>query len=139
MCHPGPTVGFRLDDGRGTLAYLPDHEPALGVKHFPDYPDWTSGHDLASAVDLLIHDAEYDDDEYRSKVGWGHSSVGQTYAFARSTEVRHLVPFHHDPSHDDDTLDALFDGSEHGDLPFGVTAAREGSTFEVGSQSLAER
>jgi len=37
--HPGPTVGFRLGDGTATLCYLPDHEPALGVRRFPQRRD----------------------------------------------------------------------------------------------------
>ena len=75
VCHPGPTVGYRLDDGSGTLTYLPDHEPALGARHFPDPPAWTSGFDLAAGVDVLIHDAQYSDAEYAERPGWGHSAV----------------------------------------------------------------
>jgi phosphoribosyl 1,2-cyclic phosphodiesterase len=133
VCHPGPTVGYRLDDGAGTVAYLPDHEPALGVRRFPDRPEWTSGHALASGVDLLIHDAQYDDDEYPPRAGWGHSSISQTMAFARSVEARHLVPFHHDPAHDDEVLDRLFRQSITANAPpFPVTPAREGASFVVG-------
>ena len=35
VCHPGPTVGYRLDDETSTLVYLSDHEPALGARRFP--------------------------------------------------------------------------------------------------------
>ena len=35
VCHPGPTVGYRLDDGHSTMTYLPDHEPALGAAASP--------------------------------------------------------------------------------------------------------
>ena len=38
VCHPGPTVGYRIDDGRSVLAYLPDHEPALGARPYPGAP-----------------------------------------------------------------------------------------------------
>ena len=75
VCHPGPTVGYRLDDGRGTIAYLPDHEPALGAPDFPGLREWTSGYDLAAGVDVLIHDAQYEADEYEAHVGWGHSAL----------------------------------------------------------------
>lgn len=107
IIHPGPTVGYRITDGSGSLAYLPDHEPALGAPRYPMPPDWTSGHDLAAGVDVLLHDTQYTADEYATRVGWGHSSIDQTWEFARQAEVGQLVTFHHDPSHDDEQLDGL--------------------------------
>lgn len=139
VCHPGPTVGYRLDDGRGTLTYLPDHEPALGTHTFPDAPGWTSGYDLASGVDVLLHDAQYDDDEYAEHVGWGHSAIGHTLRFAALAGVGHLVPFHHDPSHDDRVLDSIYARDEMSGQPFGVTPAREGATFDVARAAIPHR
>ena len=107
IIHPGPTVGYRVSNGAASLAYLPDHEPALGAPTFPMPPDWTSGHDLAAGVDVLLHDAQYTADEYATRVGWGHSSIEQTWAFAIQANVGKLVTFHHDPSHDDEQLDRL--------------------------------
>jgi hypothetical protein len=133
VCHPGPTVGFRLDDGSATLAYLPDHEPALGSRAFPEPPRWTSGHQLAAGADVLIHDAQYTDVEYPSHIGWGHSAIGHTLAFARAAGVAHLVPFHHDPGHDDDALDAIYgDGVGAADGSLSVTPAREGDVITAG-------
>lgn len=105
VCHPGPTVGYRVtsDDG-STVAYLSDHEPALGSRDFPTPPRWTSGSDLAAGVDLLIHDAQYTDEEYGERVGWGHSSLAHAVAFADLVAARRLAAFHHDPTHDDDFL-----------------------------------
>ena len=128
--HPGPTVGYRLDDGGATLAYIPDHEPALGTDSFPEQPAWTSGYQLAEGVDLLIHDAQYDDPEYGDHLGWGHSAIGQTLAFARSAGVEHLVGFHHDPTHDDERLDAIYERDVIARQPFVVFPAREGMTIE---------
>ena len=107
VVHPGPTIGYRIGDRTRTLAYLPDHEPALGWRGPSRTGRWTSGHDLAAGVDLLIHDAQYTADEYRSRVGWGHSSVDDVLAFAELAGVGRLVTFHHDPGHSDDALDEL--------------------------------
>ena len=72
VCHPGPTVGYRIEATGGSMVYLPDHEPALGLANgrWPG-PEWISGYDLAFNADLLIHDAQYTDEEYASCVGWG--------------------------------------------------------------------
>jgi ribonuclease BN (tRNA processing enzyme) len=131
VCHPGPTVGYRIDDGAGMLAYLSDHEPSLPSRAFPDAPEWTSGYDLATGADMLVHDAQYDEDEYADRVGWGHSTLAQTIAFATMCEVGHLVLFHHDPSHDDEWLDRSLAALVPADLPFAISIATEGLELPV--------
>lgn len=131
VCHPGSTVGYRISEGTRSLAYLPDHEPALGLREFPGEPEWTSGFDLAAGADLLIHDAQYTTEEYQKRVGWGHSSIRDAIAFATVAGARRFVPFHHDPTHDDAMLDCIDSVVRTGDLPFGFVAGTEGATFEV--------
>lgn len=133
VCHPGPTVGYRIQEDSTSIAYLSDHEPALGARQFPGEPDWTSGFDLASGVDLLIHDAQYSDAEYAKRVGWGHSSVRHTVAFAAAAGVERLVTFHHDPAHDDQTLDRLVEEVRGtADLPFELVPGTDDTTFQLG-------
>lgn len=112
ISHPGATLGYRLSENGSVLAYMPDHEPALGNVGYKAGPEWTSGYHLAHGADVLIHDAQYDDAEYEARVGWGHSSITQLAEFAEMAEVRRVVTFHHDPSHDDDMLDTLHDRLE---------------------------
>ena len=131
MIHPGPTVGYRISGPDGVLAYIPDHEPALGAPSFPLSPEWTSGHELAAGADLLIHDAQYTEEEYASRVGWGHSSIEQTWAFATQAQAKRLVTFHHDPSHDDDELDAIISDLDTRDGPE-VIGGREGLELSIG-------
>ena len=130
VCHPGATVGYRLSDGQSSLAYLPDHEPVLANPRFSAEPRWASGSALADGVDLLVHDAQYTDDEYDLHVGWGHSSLGQALELARALGAGRLVPFHHDPTHDDAMLDSLFEVLAAGDGP-AVVPAREGLSLIV--------
>lgn len=132
VTHPGPTLGYRIACPDGALAYLPDHEPALGVTDFPDLPEWTSGYSLARDADVLIHDAQYTDDEYKQRVGWGHSTFEQALAFADLAGVRQLVTFHHDPAHSDDMLDQIADGLQRrSDVSFGVTPGRAGLEIDL--------
>lgn len=131
VIHPGPTVGYRIREDGAALAYIPDHEPALGNPSFPGSAAWTSGHDLAKGADLLIHDVQYFPDERKDRVGWGHSSTVEAAAFAQQAGVRRLAAFHHDPAHDDSTLDRLV--AEVADAASGVevVGACEGDTLSV--------
>ena len=107
VVHLGPTVGYRVEcDGR-SLAYLPDHEPALGVELLPEHADWISGFGLAEGADVLLHDSQYTEDEYPSRIGWGHSCVRDAVEFAEAVGARRLVLFHHDPLHTDGDLEAI--------------------------------
>ena len=102
VIHPGPTVGYRIEDASGSVAYLPDHEPALGSPRSRWPPDWTSGHELAAGADVLLHDAQYTSDEYSDPGRLGPQLYRHAWAFAVQSEVGRIFTFHHDPSHDDD-------------------------------------
>ena len=137
VIHPGPTVGYRISADGASVAYLPDHEPALGARRFPEEPRWTSGFDLASGVDLLIHDGQYSDDE-RVWIGWGHSSVSEAVAFAELARVRRLILFHHDPSHSDAVLDELTEAARARGTSIEVVAGREARQYDLGTASTPE-
>ncbi len=130
VSHPGPTLGFRIEKGGASIAYLSDHEPALGVD-FPGPRKWTSGYDLAVGSDLLVHDAQYTEAEYPSRVGWGHSSFEQCLTFARHVEARSLVTFHHDPGHSDELLDLLHEEAAQRGLPYTIIPGTAGKTIDV--------
>jgi ribonuclease BN (tRNA processing enzyme) len=136
ICHPGQTVGYRIAADGATVAYLTDHEPALGVEDFPREPRWTSGFDLAAGADLLVHDAQFGDDEYPARVGWGHSSVSQMAVFADLVGAHRVMPFHYDPSHDDARRDRLHELAAARLAPTcELIAAREGYTIELSTAS----
>ncbi|MBI5948015.1 MAG: MBL fold metallo-hydrolase [Chloroflexi bacterium] len=132
ISHPGPTLGFRVSEGGRSLTYMPDHEPALGMKDFPGPARWMSGFDLAAGTDLLIHDTQYIDAEYAVRAGWGHCTITHAFRLAELAGVKHLVGFHHDPSHADEMLDAMAAealGSRQ--WPFRYSPGLEGATFTI--------
>jgi ribonuclease BN (tRNA processing enzyme) len=91
-----------------------------------------------SCVDLLIDDAQFTADEYLQHVGWGHSALPQTIAFATKAAVKRLVPFHHDPAHSDQVLDRLFEEvCNASELPFELIPGREGASCQLGRQGPA--
>jgi phosphoribosyl 1,2-cyclic phosphodiesterase len=136
VTHRGPTLGYRISDGETTLAYIPDHEPALGAPLAGLDPEWISGFDLARDADLLIHDCQYADDEYPDHVGWGHSRLTDTLTFARRVDARRLLLFHHDPLHSDEFLDRFAVAARRGWGELGgaerhLELAREGAELEI--------
>jgi phosphoribosyl 1,2-cyclic phosphodiesterase len=133
VLHPGPTVGFRVETAGASLAYLPDHEPALaGIERRS--ADWISGGALAAGADVVLHDAQYLDEEYGAKIGWGHSSVSDAVAFCRAVDARRLVLFHHEPERSDSALELL--QARARELTRGEQVppevAREGMVIELG-------
>jgi ribonuclease BN (tRNA processing enzyme) len=77
----------------------------------------------------------YTAEEYRTFVGWGHSTHEQAVELALEAEVERLVLFHHRPERSDDEVDrcvevcrALVD-RRGGALQ--VLAAAEGMTLQV--------
>jgi phosphoribosyl 1,2-cyclic phosphodiesterase len=133
VVHPGSTVGYRLETSSASFAYLPDHEPALVGGVADKSLDWISGGALAEDVDLLLHDAQYFEDEYEQHIGWGHSSVADAVAYADAVGAGRLLLFHHEPLHDDAALDRLEArarelAGRNGDGP---TLAREGMVVEL--------
>jgi phosphoribosyl 1,2-cyclic phosphodiesterase len=134
VTHQGPTVGYRIEEGGRSVVYLPDHEPGIGIDVAAQPTDWLSGYDLSHRADVLLHDAQYGDDEYPHHVGWGHSAVGQVVAFARKAEVDRLVLFHHDPAHTDQEMEELLAEARRlwgGDGDDRVCCAWDGMTIDL--------
>jgi phosphoribosyl 1,2-cyclic phosphodiesterase len=132
--HPGPTVGYRIEENGKVFTYISDHEPALGIDLQEVSPEWISGYGLAYGADVMFHDAQYTEDEYPSRVGWGHSSVAHTVTFGLITKVRQLFFFHHDPLHSDDQLEAMLVRARElwGDEQNGLALAFEGMEVDIG-------
>lgn len=142
--HPGICAGYRLTTSAGTIAYLPDNEPFQRMKQQAEGS--TVGRreqdlefareqdqkliDFIRDVDVLIIDAQYTADEYRSRVGWGHGCVDDVVAIAVLAGVRRLHLFHHDPDHDDDQISRMVAGARRllatQSAHMTIEAAREG-------------
>ena len=98
----GRTFGYRISDGGGSVGFVPDHAPALGVS------DETMA--TLSGVDVLIHDAQYVESERARADDYGHATIADAIAFAEKLEAKTLVLFHHGPHRVDEALDVITDG-----------------------------
>ena len=128
--HVGTTLGYRVEWGGHSVAYLSDHQmPCDGSFEVSD-----GALELCQDVDLLIHDAQYTPDEFEGKCDWGHCTIDYAVWLAAHAGAGRLALFHHDQSHHDDMLDGLIETAERDGLDRGVTVfgAREGQTVAVG-------
>jgi phosphoribosyl 1,2-cyclic phosphodiesterase len=126
----GRTFGYRISDGRATMAYLSDHWPTSlgpGPDGLGEYHE--AALSLARDVDILFHDAQYTDEELPERAFFGHSSPGYALNLATRAKARRLVLFHHDPGRTDAEIDAL--AARFRDASPPVEAAREGTVFEL--------
>jgi phosphoribosyl 1,2-cyclic phosphodiesterase len=122
--HPGGVVAYRIEHEGRSVVYATDTEhyacvdPALRA--------------LCEGADVLIYDSQYSPDEYKGKVGWGHSTYVAGADLAKSAGVGKYVLYHHDPSRSDAGVAEL---EEHArGLYRHSVAAREGMVIELGSE-----
>lgn len=102
--HPKDGVfAFRVEVNGKSIVYATDTEGYIGGD--------TRLIDFARGTNLLIHDAQYDLDEYTDptfpRQGFGHSTYKMAAEVAQTAEAKNLVLFHHDPSHDDVKLSEM--------------------------------
>jgi len=89
------------------MAYLTDNELGPGGS-YPVPDDWRKQLvRFLGGIDTLIHDGMYSEGMMEARAGWGHSTQHQAVDLALEAGCRHLVLFHHEPEHDDHTLDDL--------------------------------
>src|SRR6059058_2242119 len=119
--HPGICAGYRLFTSAGSIAYMPDNEPYESLKlqlSAQNGIDGKEARDFADAerakmvefvrdCEVAILDGQYTDEEYQKHIGWGHSSLSSVVGLALDANVKRVLLFHHDPSHDDDMIDRM--------------------------------
>jgi phosphoribosyl 1,2-cyclic phosphodiesterase len=129
--HIGPTVGYRVERDGVSVAYISDHQQPLdGSREVP-----ASVLELCEGADLLIHDAQYTGEEFSQKAHWGHCTVDFALEVAARSGVRQLALFHHDPEHDDATIDTIVRSTARRAESKGVRvlAASEGASISLGA------
>lgn len=115
--HPNGATGYRIDYGDHSVCIITDTE------HFADGLDQNIV-DLVRDSDIMIYDSTYTDEQYPRHKGWGHSTWQEGMRLCTAANVERLVIFHHDPSHDDDKMDAIASAAEA--ARHGTVVAREG-------------
>ncbi len=135
--HPGLAVGFRITFGDRSLVYISDHETYGRLS-----PSGPSPNPLdlevarfAENADLLICEAQYTEEEYEQKRGWGHSTFLDALDRAAQAKVKRMAIFHHDPAHDDEFLDRTLEFCQKTiadrNYSFSCFLAQEGTSTDI--------
>ena len=126
----GRTFGFRISDGRSTLAYLSDHRPTKigpGPAGLGEYHE--AAMTLARDCDVLFHDAQYTDEELPYRESFGHAAQGYAVGLAEASGAKRLLLYHHDPPRTDYEVDSIVAGYRGRALR--VEAAAEGTVIDL--------
>ena len=105
LSHPNQGVGYRFTEDGKSFVFLTDNE--LTFKH-PGGADFQDYRDFAAGADLLVHDAEFTDEEYNRRTRtWGHSVYRDALRLALEARVRKFGLFHHNQERSDEGVDEI--------------------------------
>ncbi|NWG29795.1 MAG: MBL fold metallo-hydrolase [Ignavibacteriaceae bacterium] len=99
VSHPDGCIAVRIQYRSKSIVFCTDIEHLNGIDE--------NVVKLSMNADVLIHDAQYTDEELKTHKGWGHSSYSQAIEVAEKSNVKQLIITHHDPDHDDAFLRKL--------------------------------
>ena len=106
LSHPNMGFGYKFSEADATFVFLTDNE--LDYQH-PNGKSYEEYREFCRGADLLIHDAEYTDEEYQRTRTWGHSPYRRALALALEAGVKSFGLFHHNQERSDDALDAILE------------------------------
>ncbi|MHC4871202.1 MAG: MBL fold metallo-hydrolase [Planctomycetota bacterium] len=147
--HPVNCFAYKVECDGKTFVYGGDHEEYRNIYRDDENCDLDEDFlseldenvaaqnqkiiDFCKGADLISWDAQYTDEEYLEKIGWGHSSYGADIRLARAAGLKQIALSHHDPVSFDDKLTDLDEkyrkeGEENG---IKVMFAKEGMSVEL--------
>lgn len=98
--HPNDATAYRIEGEGVAVCYVTDTEHVIGK---PDQNILG----LIEGADLLIYDSTYTDEEFTTKIGWGHSTWQEAVRLSVAGKVKRLAIFHHEPDHNDTFMRAV--------------------------------
>lgn len=104
LSHPNQGNGYKfIEDGK-TFVFLTDNELTFRHPGGLDYDDYLQ---FSTGADLLIHDAEYIEADYKTKKEWGHSVYTDALKLALEAGAKKLGLFHHNQERTDREIDII--------------------------------
>lgn len=143
--HPVLGYGYKVEADGGTFFFTGDYEPPVNI-YSPDddeYEDYqamiatqrASLVDFLQGVDAMVMDAQYTDEEYKTKIGWGHGTHSKCITLAEEAGVPRVYLTHHEPTRNDAALDSILEeiltSRRHQSGGPEIIMAYEGLSFDV--------
>ena len=110
LIHPSLSLGFRIEYRGKVVVYATDSE----ISDDPEIETVNERNmgNLIRNADILIADCQYTVEEYKNKIGWGHSSINKAIEMGNKFNVKNFFAFHHDPQRTDEELDIMLHNAE---------------------------
>ena len=102
--HPNPGIGYKFVEDGKCFVFLTDNELAYKHPGGLNYRDYVN---FSSHADLLIHDSEYTEEEYKTEKTWGHSTYKDALKLALDARVRKFGLFHHNQERTDKAVEEI--------------------------------
>ena len=104
LSHPNQGSGYKFEEDGKSFVFLTDNELRFKHEGGLDFQDYL---EFSRSADLLFHDAEYKEEEYKKTSGWGHSCYKDALKLAIDAGVKKLGLFHHNQERIDMEIDAI--------------------------------
>ena len=121
--HPNRATGYRIDYAGKSVCYVTDTEHVPG-----EFDNNILG--LIDGADLVIYDSTYTEEEFVTKIGWGHSTWNEGVRLCKEAGAKQLAIFHHEPDHNDNFMMKIDEEAKR-EWPQAFVA-REGSVIMLG-------
>lgn len=100
--HTNAGYGYKFTEKGKTFVFITDNELMFHHKGGSSYEEFV---DFCMEADLLVHDAEFNDRDYRVTKGWGHSRYKDALKLALDANVKTFGLFHHNQDRTDKQVD----------------------------------
>jgi ribonuclease BN (tRNA processing enzyme) len=104
LSHPNQGIGYKFVEEKKCFVFLTDNELTFKHPGGLDYQDYLS---FCINADLLVHDAEFTEEEYKTTKKWGHSVYKDALRLALEAKVKRFGLFHHNQDRADSALDKM--------------------------------
>jgi len=104
LSHPNQGVGYKFSEGGKNFVFLTDNELKYQHEGGLEYAEYVN---FVKGADILVHDAEYSEEDYLKTRTWGHSVYKHALQLAIDAGVKQMGLFHHNQERSDAAVEYI--------------------------------